>query len=503
MTISQNSGSQREPEAWRRDNRYARVPSVGLVGARLPEVSRVLTLDPKGSGAPDRGPAVTVQNPVPERGTRLPDVLLTSADYLGTLAAVRSFGRAGVRCVVADGNRLGAASWSQFVARRLKCPPHAASEEFVEWLLAFGKTHPPHVLCATSDDSAWLYAKHRTELGQYFHMYLPSVEAVYAVLNKRRLYDVGQSVDVDLPRTWFPQSDADVQQVAQTARFPVLIKPLTQILHSTHAKGVIVDDPALLLKEFTTMSRELHGPELLAFDPTVVTPLVQEFQPEATQGIYSLSGFVDEFGTLFGVRGATKILQRPRRLGVGVCFERAEVKPALVDAIIRICRRVGYFGVFEVEFIHRDGKDLLIDFNPRFYGQMAFDIARGLPVPLMAYYAALGDGSALKQLADTAERQMNDDAVAVHCNRIEFEIMLRAQRLSGGFSAQDVKFWRSWYQEHRGRIVHPIFDKDDWKPFATEITRQLLDYVRHPRAFSRSTMARAVTLGFGLQQHYL
>ncbi len=505
MTMSQNPGSEREPEGWRRDTRYARAPSVGgIVGPPIAESSRVLPLNPNVSSVPERGPApATVQHPPLHRGTQLPDVLLTSSDYLGTLAAVRSFGRSGVRSVVADEGRLGAARWSQFVSRRLTCPPHAASEELIEWLLAFGKAHPPHVLCATSDDSAWLYAKHRTELGRYFHMYQASVEAVYAVLNKRRLFYAGRSVDVDFPRTWFPQSDEEIRQVAQTARFPVLIKPVTQILHSTHAKGIIVDDPALLLKEFAMMSREMYRPELLAFDPSVVSPLVQEFQPEATRGIYSLSGFIDEFGTLLGVRGATKILQRPRRLGVGVCFERADVKPALLDAIIRICRRVGYFGVFEVEFIHRDGKDLLIDFNPRFYGQMAFDIARGLPVPLMAYYAALGDRSALKELAETAQHQTNDDAVAVHCNRIEFEIMLRAQRLAGGFTASDVKFWRNWYKEHRGRIVHPIFDKNDWKPFATEITRQFLDYVRHPRAFTRSTMMKTVMLGVELQRHYI
>jgi predicted ATP-grasp superfamily ATP-dependent carboligase len=433
------------------------------------------------------------------RGTKLPSVLLTASGFLGTLAAVRSFGRAGVPSVVVDAAQLGPASWSRFVSQRLKCPPDSQPQQLVEWLLAFGKEHPGHVLCATSDESAWLYSKHREELRQYFHLYQPSVDAVYSLLNKRRLYEIAAAENVEFPRTWFPQSEAELQMVLPHAKFPVLTKPVTQILHKTHAKGAVIDDPAEVARFFLFMSRDMYRAELLALDPSVACPMVQEFQPTSAAGIYSVSGFIDESGAILGVRGATKILQRPRRLGVGLCFERAEVKPSLVDAIARICRRVGYYGVFEVEFIRRDGKDLLIDFNPRFYGQMAFDIARGLPIPLMAYYAALGDARTLIQLADTA-RSQDGNAPAVYCNRIEFEIMLRAQRLSGGLNAEQVKGWRNWYHEHRGRIVNPILDGEDWMPFATEITRQLLEYMRHPRASIKSTMMKAVLLGLQLQQ---
>lgn len=481
MTISQNPRPQRESEE-----------------------RRNLTTLPDAQGALDRGPGDASVQRTPVRGdTQLPAVLLTSASYLGTLAAVRSFGRAGLSSVVADDARLGPASWSRFVSRRLTCPPDSQPKQLLEWLLAFGKAHPGHVLCATSDESAWLYSKHRAELGRYFHMYQPGVDAVYSLLNKRRLYDIGRAEGIDFPRTWFPQSEDDLRTVAQQAQFPVLTKPVTQILHKTHTKGAVIDHPEDVPRYFTFMSRDMYRPELLAFDPSVVCPMVQEFQPTATEGVYSISGFIDESSTVLGARATKKILQRPRRLGVGLCFERAEVKPELIDAIVRICRRVGYYGVFEVEFIHRDGKDLLIDFNPRFYGQMAFDIARGLPVPLLAYYAALGDWRSVKALAERARQATNDETAAVLCNRADFELMLSGQRLSGGMSAGDVKFWRDWYHDHRGRIVRPILDKDDWKPFATEIVRQFLAHVRHPRASLRSSMLKAALFGIDLQQRYI
>src|SRR6188472_1424905 len=72
-------------------------------------------------------------------------VLLTSSGFYGTLAAVRSLGRAGIPIVVADEARLGPASWSRFVTRRERCPGQSSSA-FIDWLLAFGEEHPGHVL---------------------------------------------------------------------------------------------------------------------------------------------------------------------------------------------------------------------------------------------------------------------------------------------------------------------------------------------------------------------
>jgi D-aspartate ligase len=461
-----------------------------------------ITQNPRLRREPEDYPSSSPQRtrPAEAAGAQRPPVLLTSSRYLGTLAAARSFGRAGVPSVVADDSRLGPASWSRFVTRRLTCPPDSQPEQLLEWLLAYGKANPGHVLCATSDESAWLYSKHRDELGQYFHMYQPSVDAVYSLLNKRRLCEIARAEQVDVPRTWFPQSEAELQEVLKEARLPVLTKPVTQILHKTHTKGAVIDEAAEVARFFLFMANEMHQPELLAADPSVRCPMVQEFQLASAQGVHSISGFIDESGTVLGVRGTKKILQRPRRLGVGLCFERAEVKPSLVDAISRICRRVGYYGVFEVEFIHSDGKDLLIDFNPRFYGQMAFDVGRGLPVPLLVYHAALGETRTVNALAERARQPGVEDAKAVLCHLIDFELLLRGQRLSGAMSAEDVKVWRDWYATYRDRMVHPIRDRDDWKPFAIEIMRQVLHHLRHPRAALRSSMLRAVLLGIHLHQ---
>lgn len=414
-----------------------------------------------------------------------PSVLLFSAPFYGTLAAARCFGRNGIDVTVADPEQLGPSSWSRFVGRRVQCPPESQAEDFIAWLLDFGRREPrQHVLYPTSDELAWLVSVHRDALAELFHLYDPGVDAVYGLLNKRRLFEAGQQVGLRLPRTWFPESEADLDRVAQEARFPVLLKPTTQILYSTHVKGHPVSEASQLAEEYRTFSRDGYADMLVRFDPAVSRPMVQEFHPEAAEGIYSLSGFVDETGELFEVRGAMKVLQRPRRLGVGVCFESAPVHSELAEGLQRLCRRLGYHGVFEVEFIQTQDAFLLIDFNPRFYGQMHFDIARGLPLPLLAYHAALGDRDALRREVQAA-REWRGRGEAF-CNRIALEMLLNLQRLSGALPRDEARQWRRWLKEHEGLLVDPLIDADDRMPSAVELARIAYRAARNPRSFVRS-----------------
>lgn len=431
-----------------------------------------------------------IEDAMVEQSTRTlvegqPPVLLFSAGFYGTLAAARCFGRRGIDVTVADPSKLGPASWSRFVGRRVQCPPESRAEDFIAWLLDFGRREPlRHVLYPTSDELAWLVSVHREELGRYFHLYDPGVDAVYGLLNKRKLSEVGQEVGLRLPRTWFPESESDLATVAREARFPVLIKPTTQILYSTHRKGHPVAAPAQLAEEYRAFSLDGYADMLVRFDPAVSRPMVQEFHPEAAQGIYSLSGFVDETGELFEVRGAMKVLQRPRRLGVGVCFESAPVRQELADGLKRLCKRLDYHGVFEVEFIQTKEDFLLIDFNPRYYGQMGFDIARGLPLPLLAYHAALGDRDGLLREVKAARAWQGRGEV--FCNRIALEMLLNLQRLSGALPEDEARQWRQWLDAHRGLSVDPLIDSDDLVPTAVELAQILYVSARHPRAFLRS-----------------
>ncbi len=415
-----------------------------------------------------------------------PPILLTMADYYGTLAAVRCLGRLGIPVTVAESKLLAPARWSRYVTRRVECPEVGDSDVFLEWLMRFGEREPGHVLYPTSDDMAWLFALHREELGKHFRMYQPGVDVIYGLLNKQRLHDLCKDVGLDVPDTWFPESEKDLERVAGEARFPVLLKPQTQILFESHVKGSQVERASELLPRYREfLERNQYGRKLLDYDPRANRPMVQAFYTEAAQNIFSLSGFVDRTGELFVARGAVKVLQRPRKLGIGLCFEEVPVEPELAEKVRALCKKLGYHGTFEVEFIRAGGKQLLIDFNPRFYSQMGFDIARGSPLPLLVYEAACGHEA---QLAEVSREALSwkGGGQYIYCHRGIFELLLRAQGLSGRLKPDEVKHWREWYARNRERAVDAVIDTGDWVPWMVDVAMHLRSYARHPKGFIRT-----------------
>lgn len=411
------------------------------------------------------------------------------AGYAGTLAAVRCLGRAGVRVTVAADRPALPASWSRWTDKRVACPPASDPDRFVSWLVAFGEREPGHVLYPSSDDTAFIFALHAERLRSSYHLYQPPLHTLLQLLDKRELADLARSVGLDSPQTYAIDNEADLARVAREARFPVVIKPRTQLLLRTHNKGVRVERPEDLAHAYRAYMRiHSYDPLILAERPSVAWPMVQEYHASADTGTWSVAGFVDRTSGRLVVRAGRKVLQRPRRLGVGILFEPDDLVGDVREKLATLCRAAGYWGVFEAELIENKGRMLLIDFNPRYYNQMAFDIARGLPLPLLAYAAAIGDASLLGRLLDAAERHTEDHAFA-WCHTFVFRMMLLAQRASGSATRDEAETWRSWYASRRDGIVDAAFERGDITPGIMDVLLQLRD-IRHPRAFFRAAALR-------------
>ena len=417
-----------------------------------------------------------------EDGPRTP-VLVFDAGYHGTLAAVRTLGRAGVPITVADPSAVAAASWSRHATRRVRCPSPYDSERFLDWLLRFGDTEPRHVLQPTSDEIAFLVAANYDAIASRFTLLHPGLEPILRVLDKGRLYAHAAEAGLETPRTWFPTNEAEVAQAGREAGGPLLVKPRMQVLLNTHSKGVIVRDMNELWGQYDSFARKnVYGRALLEHCPSASKPMLQAYHPDAKGDIYVLAAFCDRTQTRFGWVAGRKVLQRPRKLGVGLCFEGDVVDPALTEGVERLCRATGYYGLFQLEFIRSQGRYLLIDFNPRLYNQLALDVARGLPLPQMVYAAALGDEA---EVARLLAMRVNGEGVAF-CNSVGLEMLIGAQRLSGKMSADEARHWRDWRSERRAKIVDPVVDRDDPLPLVADVATQIYGAARHPRAFLRS-----------------
>jgi predicted ATP-grasp superfamily ATP-dependent carboligase len=415
-------------------------------------------------------------------------VLLFLGNYYGTLASARCLGQRGVKVVLADTRRWQRAAGSRHIDERVACPAVADVDGFVAWLEEFGRAHanPRHVLFPASDELAWVFAVHADELAKSFICYSPSRESITSILDKWRLTEACRKVGIDTPETYCPQNAAEVDALAAELKVPVMIKPRSQVLLTSGSKGTKVDDPKKLAEAYRQFVSENPPADALSKrDPSLGRPLVQEYRPEAAQGIYNLAGFIDRSGKNVVVRASRKILQRPRRLGIGLCFESAPLDPVLADGVMKLCRELGYFGIFEIEMIESEGRFLLIDFNPRPYSQMAFEMARGVPLPYLAYLDATGQTEALARAVAEAHTEPSAAATA-YAHTLLLSLVIAGQNLGRPFGGAPPEHWTRWLKDNR--VADAVFDLHDPFPAVLDAAAHVEQFAKHPRSFVRSLL---------------
>ncbi|HET7544831.1 MAG TPA: hypothetical protein VFK05_33420 [Polyangiaceae bacterium] len=385
------------------------------------------------------------------------------------------------------------ARWSKYVTRWESAPSALQGTQLVEWLLEFGSRNPGHVLYPTSDDLAWLFAEYASDLRQFYHLYQPGPRSLLHLLDKRSLKLSCDELNIPTPPTLFLESEAEALQGARELGYPLLLKPRTQVLQRGGGKGHIVrNDDELRSFYQRLLVTAAHEPLIRQHIPGVHQPMLQAYREVAAERVYSISGFLSADGQVVA-RAARKVLQRPRMVGVGICFESAPVDEQALSGVLRLCQAAGYYGVFEVEFLRHEQRLELIDFNPRFYGQLAFDIGRELPLPHLVWLAAQGRTAELQVELARAQAFQNGDGL-VYCNRFMFNLMLTMQGISGRMSPAEVTRWREWLRRsHDGaKAVDPMYSSTDVAPGVVSAFRELSRAFRHPRDFYRQVIVGSI-----------
>ena len=355
-------------------------------------------------------------------------ILLGNANYYGTLAAVRSLGRNGVAVATVDPSMICHSRYSRYSSQHLTCPAFEESGAWAEWLLRNARIGPRRAIYATSDAVSFALARYRNELSADFELYQPGLDTVMSILDKGLLMQNAQAIGMETPPTWFPQNSAEAAKIAKDVGEKVLIKPRSQLAQRTKTKGTVVESRGHRVQSIfdSYMKDRSTNSEFAKQNP--VTPLIQQYYAQAVENVYTLSGFREKNGGGVTMRAARKILQQPRGTGVGLCFEPAVVDPRLATQTKQLCERIGYYGVFELEFILAEEKAMLIDFNGRFYHQIALDIARGMELPALAYAAATRNQAQVTRLMAHGNSGKHSD-VAGFCNHLVLATMVKMQRI--------------------------------------------------------------------------
>jgi predicted ATP-grasp superfamily ATP-dependent carboligase len=321
---------------------------------------------------------------------RLPSVAVFDSNHPPAVAFIRSLGMAGVPVTVYTRSRLDAGRYSKFAAHVRQSPDPLDSDVFVAWLVGEIESDAIELVAPTSDAIAFAIAEAADQLPPGRLSWSPAPEAVRTCLFKLDFSRAMECIGFPTPVTCAPMDLAEAERAADLLGYPAVVKPRSHVGLGDY-RGGIVHDREQLRKEFV-VGKYRNDPALaLAHDSTLTTPLLQQFMPLDRCDVISLSGCLGREGELLSIGICRKLDQWPPGVGIGTLFESMPEQPYMERAVELVRRTLGS-GLFELELLvdRVTGEAWPIDLNPRAYGQISLEIARGNDLPLHWYRAATG-----------------------------------------------------------------------------------------------------------------
>jgi predicted ATP-grasp superfamily ATP-dependent carboligase len=167
-----------------------------------------------------------------------------------------------------------------------------------------------------------------------------------------------------------------------------MLKPNSHLVVGFAERGAVVRSQEDLALHFARYDAIPGQEELAQVYPEVRWPLIQRYLPSARNHVYSVSGIKDVDGGVLSACVSYKREQWPPDVGVSTVQIGCE-NARILEYGLKIVDKVLSRGIFEIEVV-ADGENLYaIDLNPRAFGFIALDIARGSDLPWLWYRSTL------------------------------------------------------------------------------------------------------------------
>ncbi len=153
-------------------------------------------------------------------------VLVTDGNSRATLAVVRALGRAGIPVTVGEEAPTSLAGRSRFSTGTVCYPsPWREPEAFQTFLREEVRKRGYELLLPMSDVTVWLVAQAQESLRHSVRLTVPDIEQIRRAQDKRYVLELARHLGIACPVTHFVGEDCSLYDVAQTIRYPVVIKP--------------------------------------------------------------------------------------------------------------------------------------------------------------------------------------------------------------------------------------------------------------------------------------
>jgi predicted ATP-grasp superfamily ATP-dependent carboligase len=306
---------------------------------------------------------------------RIPVIILGGAE--NTLAIVRDFAKKGIETRVIAGRQCPAFD-SRYTINKNVIPEGQASQEYFAKLLLdhFRKKWQGSVVFACSDDAIEFIIEHRQQLDDNYKLDIQKAPLQRALLDKKETLKLAKASGLNIPAYWDVDDLSDIETIANTAIFPVILKPLhSHVFQRTFQKKMLLISNAEELR--------LRAKEVLELE---IKFMITEFIAGPDSRLSSFYTYLDhDRNALF--RYTKFVLRRfPVNFGGG-SFHGVKWLPETAQEGERFFRNIDFTGLANIEFKKdvRDGKLKVIECNARFTAAQELVTRCGINMPYIIY----------------------------------------------------------------------------------------------------------------------
>lgn len=304
-------------------------------------------------------------------------ILVADAHTIGSLATIRSLGRAGYPVLAASDQRKALGFHSRYCNKSLIQPPYAKTDEFADWIDEILVRESVQLIIPSE---GFLLAV-RPRFEQFRHLLpVPGDEArVYSALSKYDLF--AQCADGGLRENLPPFILVDDGSLPTPKELQALGEPLFIKADATHGR------------------RGGGGGVFCCKTAAIATGKIAELQAEYRRLL--VQGYVPGVGVgaflarwrnhLLGKFMHRRLHEVPHWGGVSSFRESWRNEGILADAEARMTH-LGWEGVgmFEYRWDRESGRFYLMEFNSRFWGSLHLALFAGVDFPRLLADAVLG-----------------------------------------------------------------------------------------------------------------
>ena len=289
------------------------------------------------------------------------------------------------------GSRLAPAANSRLVDRRVHVPSPVEDwkagnirpentereEAYVRAVIDICEREGIDTIFPSWDPKVYVFAKNRDRFARMgVQIPVPDYATVVTPLDKYRTVQAAERAGFPCPRTFLPETDAELSAVTSALGFPVVLKPR----FTSGARGLHIVRSREELREVWHRVTRQHSP-----------PLVQEYIPGLQkQNFYMV---LDRRGHLVMSSSFTthRLFLRIHR-NSSAASQAAPPHPLVEDAA-RFAASLGWWGSVTVQtkIDPRDGRPKLMEVNPRTGHHLWLRTALGLNEPELCLQIARGE----------------------------------------------------------------------------------------------------------------